>query len=114
MALTIRRGDHERIRAEITPYTAASAIKFTAKRNLSDADAAAIISKSVGSGIEITSVGDVNTPAVAIITVLPANTQALSNNYDWTLYYDLVDGSNHTLDSGELIIQREVRTTIDP
>lgn len=105
--LTITRGDSERLKAVITPYTAAVGLKFMAKKKLKDLDAAAIISKTLASGIAVTVVGNSTTPAEAMITINPAETQALPNKTQ-TLFYDLVDGANHTLDTGELIIKPEV------
>ncbi len=110
--LTITRGDSERLNAVITPYTAASSLRFMAKRKLKDADADAIIDKSLGSGITVTIVGDENTPAEAQITINPSDTQVLPNKREppVVLLYDLVDGANHTLDTGEIIVEPEVLT----
>lgn len=110
--LTITRGDSERLEAVITPFTAAASLRFMAKRKLRDADADAIIDKTLGAGIVITVVGDLDTPAEAQITIDPEDTQVLPNKLDpqVKLFYDLVDGDNHTLDTGEIIVQPEVLT----
>jgi hypothetical protein len=83
-----------------------------AKRKLRDADADAIIDKTIGAGIVVTSAGDVDTPAEAQIVIDPEDTQPLPNKRTppVSLFYDLVDGDNHTLDTGELIVTPEVLT----
>jgi hypothetical protein len=106
--LEIMRGDDERLLAVITPFTAAASLHFMAKKRLGDADAAAIITKSLGSGITVTVPGDVNTPAQAQIAINKADSQVLPNK-DQTLYYNLTDGANHTLAKGKLTVKPEVR-----
>jgi hypothetical protein len=83
-----------------------------AKKKLKDADADAIIDKTVGAGIVITVAGDVDTPAEAQITIEPEDTQPLPNKLSpqVKLLYDLVDGNDHTLDTGEIIVTPEVLT----
>lgn len=109
--LEIQRGDDERLLAVITPFTAASALYFMAKRRLADADEDADISKSLGSGIVVTVAGDVNTPAQAQIEISKADTQALPNKLTppVVLHYNLTDGANHTLAKGKLTVMPEVR-----
>lgn len=110
--LTITRGDSERLKAVITPYTAAASLRFMAKRKLKDADEDAVIDKSLGAGITITVAGDEDTPAEAQIVINPADTATLPNKREppVILLYDLVDGANHTLDTGEIIVEPEVLT----
>lgn len=110
--LTITRGDSERLKAVITPFTAAASLRFMAKKKLRDADADAIIDKTIGAGITVTVPGDVDTPAEAQIAIDPEDTQVLPNKSSppVTLLYDLVDGDEHTLDTGELVVQPEVLT----
>jgi len=109
--LEIDRGDDERLLAVITPFTAATELHFTAKKRLNDADASAVITKALGSGISVTVAGDVNTPAQAQIAINKADTQALPNKLSppVVLFYDLTDGANHTLAKGKLTIKPEVR-----
>ena len=108
--LRITRGDSERLKAVITPYTAAAGLRFMAKRRLGDADSAAIINKSIGNGIFITVEGGAGVSAEAQIIINPADTQTLPNKRTPVveLFYDLVDGDQHTLDTGKIIVEPEV------
>lgn len=110
--LTITRGDRERLQAVITPFSAAASLRFMAKKKLRDADVDAVIDKSIGSGIVVTAAGDADTPAEAQITIDPEDTQGLPNKSipPVVLLYDLVDGDNHTLDTGAITVQPEVLT----
>lgn len=106
--LEIMRGDDERLKAVIDPYTAAAALYFMAKKSFSAADNKALISKQLGSGITITVPGGVGVPAEAQIAIDKADTQALGNK-EQDLYYNLTDGANHTLAKGKLKVLPEVR-----
>lgn len=109
--LEIQRGDDERLKAVITPASAAAQLYFMAKKKLSQADDDAIISKSLGTGISITVAGDESTPAEAQIAISKADTQVLPNREDppVVLFYNLTDGENHTLAKGKLTVKPEVR-----
>jgi hypothetical protein len=109
--LEIQRGDDERLKAVITPASAATALYFMAKKKFSQADADAVISKSLGAGISITVAGDSNTPAEAQIVINKADTQVLPNKETppVVLFYNLTDGDNHTLAKGKLTVKPEVR-----
>lgn len=108
--LVIVRGDSERLKALITPFTAAVSLRFMAKKRLSDSDGAALIDKSVGSGITIVDAGDADTPAEAQILIDPADTLALRNTdkKEVSLYYELEDGNDHRLDFGTLVVKPKV------
>jgi hypothetical protein len=110
--LTITRGDRERLSAVITPFSAAAGLRFMAKKKLRDADEDAVIDKTIGEGIVVTVAGDEDTPAEAQITIDPEDTQLLPNKSTPAvkLLYDLVDGDDHTLDTGEIIVLPEVLT----
>lgn len=66
-----------------------SAMRFSAKRDVSDADVAAVISKTLGAGITITTVGDATTNGVLSIALAPADTSTLPAGYTSTLQYDV-------------------------
>lgn len=108
--LEIVRGDNERLKALITPFSAAASLRFMAKKRLSDADDDAIIDKTIGNGITIVDAGDVNTPAEAQIVIEPTDTQVLPNTdkREISLYYELEDGDDHRLDFGTLIVKPKV------
>lgn len=109
--LEIVRGDSERLKALITPASAAASLRFMAKKRLSDADADAIIDKTIGNGITVVDPGDVNTPAEVQILISPLDTQALRNNGDKVevgLYYELEDGADHRLDFGTIVVKPKV------
>lgn len=105
--LEIVRGDSERLKALVTPFSAAASLRFMAKKWLSDADDAAIIDKTIGAGITIVDAGDLDTPAEAQIIISPLDTQVLSNKRI-SLYYELEDGDDHRLDFGTLVIKPKV------
>lgn len=108
--LEIVRGDSERLKALITPFSAATSLRFMAKKRLSDADSAAIIDKTVGDGITIVEVGDLDTPAEAQILIDPEDTLPLRNTdkIEVALYYELEDGDDHRLDFGTLVVKPKV------
>lgn len=108
--LEIVRGDNERLKALITPASAAASLRFMAKKRLSDADSAAIIDKTVGNGITIVEAGDLDTPAEAQIVIDPSDTLVLPNRdrIEMALYYELEDGADHRLDFGTLVIKPKV------
>lgn len=105
--LEIVRGDSERLKALVTPFSAASSLRFMAKKKLGDADSAAIIDKTIGEGITIVDAGDLDTPAEAQIEIDPADTQVLRNK-EVTLIYELEDGDDHRLDFGELVVKPKI------
>ena len=109
--LEIERGDNERLKAVITPASAAAELFFTAKKKLSQSDEDAVIAKSLEDGITVTVPGDEDTPAEAQIAIDKADTQVLPNreNPPVVLFYDLTDGDNHTLAKGKLTVKPEVR-----
>lgn len=106
--LTIKRGDAERLKAvEQTYLTFATGLRFMAKRRLRDADADAIIDKTIGAGITITVAGGPTVFAEAQIAIDPLDTEPLPNR-EVTLFYELEDGNDHTLDEGTLIVMPKV------
>lgn len=108
--LEIVRGDSERLKALITPFSAAASLRFMAKKKLSDPDDNAIIDKTIGDGITIVNAGNVNTPAEAQIVIEPLDTQSLRNTdiREVSLYYELEDGNDHRLDFGTLVVKPKV------
>lgn len=105
--LVIVRGDSERLKAVVTPFSAVTSLRFMVKKNLSEADGAAIIDKSIGNGITIVDVGNVNTPAEAQILIDPLDTQVLPNRRI-SLHYELEDGNDHRLAFGTLVVKPKV------
>jgi len=110
--LTMTRGDARTLDVPITldgaPWTipVGATVRFTAKERTTDADGAAKIAKSTGSGI--TAVDD-----VATVTIAPADTDALAaDGLDATLWYDVqVAGAGFgpwTVARGRLIVQPDV------
>ena len=83
-------------------------IRFSAKRDDSDADSAAVISKSLSSGITITTVGNVTTDGVLSVALAPADTTALPAGYAVALTYDVAvydaSGDAYSTHSGTLTI----------
>lgn len=108
--LEIVRGDSERLKALVTPFSAAVSLRFMAKKRLSDADSAAIIDKTIGVGITIVDAGDADNPAEAQILIDPTDTQSLPNTdkREVSLYYELEDGADHRLDFGTLVVKPKV------
>ena len=117
MDLTMTRGDARTMSVPMTlagvPWEipVGATVRFTAKRKTSDADGAAVIAKSTGSGI--VAVAD-----VATITIAPADTDALAAaRTNETLYYDVqVTGAGSsfgpwTVASGRLIVEPDVSRT---
>lgn len=113
--LTMTRGDARVLTVPMTlngaPWTipGGATVRFTAKRRTTDADGAAMITKSTGSGI--TAVGD-----VATITIAPSDTDALAAaRTNETLYYDVqVAGAGFgpwTVATGRLIVKPDVSRT---
>ena len=89
-----------------------SDIRFTAKRDTSDSDASAIITKSLTSGVTITTVGDTTTDGMLSVALTPADTTALPSGYTSTLQYDvtLYDavGDAYTVAGGVLTVTPNV------
>ena len=63
--------------------------RFTAKRDLADDDSAAIISKTLASGITITTNGGVGVDGVLTVAITQADTAALPTGYAVALVYDV-------------------------
>ena len=80
---------------------------FTAKFKVQDADAAAVVKKSTGSGIVVTDAPN----GLATLTINPADTAALAEKNTQRLVCDvaLKDGANvYELDSGTLDVAGNV------
>lgn len=63
--------------------------RFTAKRDVSDDDSAAIISKTLGSGITVTINGGIGVDGVLTVTISQADTASLPTGYAVALVYDV-------------------------
>lgn len=83
-------------------------IRFTVKRDASDADASAVISKTLASGISVTTVGNATTNGVLSVAIAPADTQTLPTGYTVALSYDVrlydVAGDAYTVAQGVLTV----------
>ena len=92
----------------VTGLAANTDARFTAKRDLGDADSLAIISKRLGSGVTVTTTGDATTNGVLSVAIAPADTAALPAGYAVALPYDvtLYDtlGDEYTVASGTLTV----------
>lgn len=64
-------------------------MRFTAKRDVSDSDSGASISKRLSAGISITTAGDATTNGVLAVAINPADTAGLPAAYVTTLAYDV-------------------------
>jgi hypothetical protein len=81
-------------------------ITFTAKRSTYDADADAVLRKTVGSGI---TVADDPATGVATLTITAADTADLSQSKSLPWDVEVVDGEDvRTPLSGRLVISRDV------
>lgn len=88
--------------------TAFTDIRFTAKRDLADPDAGAVISKTILSGITIITSGSASVAGVLSVAIAPADTQALPTGYTSTLAYDVrlydAAGDAYTVAQGVLTV----------
>ena len=111
--LTMVRGDTEAFAFSVSGLgssglNAYNDIRFSAKRDVTDADGAAIIAKSLSSGIVVTTPGNASTPGVLTVSLAPADTQALPTAYARTLTYDVrvydASGDAYTVAQGTLMV----------
>ena len=111
---TMKRGDTLPINHTVTDGGAAvnltgKSLRFMAKRSVADADSAAVITKTIGSGITVTN----PTGGLAQTLISPADTTglpAIAQLLQWDL--QMVDGSNvYTLESGTLLVSPDVSVT---
>lgn len=111
--LTMVRGDTDALAFSVSGLgssglSAYNDIRFSAKRDLADADASAIITKSLASGVSITTVGNATTPGVLSVAIAPADTQALPAGYAVALTYDVrvydAGGEAFTVAQGTLTV----------
>lgn len=83
-------------------------VRFTAKRDVGDADAIAIISKRLASGITITTDGNATTDGVLSVAIAPADTSGLPAGYTVALAYDVrlydAAGDAYTVAQGMLTV----------
>jgi hypothetical protein len=112
--ITMSRGDRLDLTLRVTlsksPYDLTGcSLWFTAKQSYVDADAAAIIQKTVGSGITVTDAQK----GIAAIVVLPADTEDLDGakvNLYWDVQLETASGDVWTIVKGNLIINPDVTT----
>lgn len=93
-----------------TPYVlTGKTVRFTAKRKITDADTDAVISKVSGSGITVMSNPNDNK---AVIAILPADTDFITNKIRLMCDVQIKDGSNvYTVATGTLTINPDVTRT---
>lgn len=120
---TLLRGDTNILVVTVTNLpsgglAAYGAIAFTAKRDKSDADASAVISLSLASGVVITTSGNATTDGVLTITIPAASTATLPA-YDALLAYDvqLIDTTTtphtvHTVAQGTLTVTADITQAV--
>jgi hypothetical protein len=114
-ALSMTRGDRQSFTVTLTDGAGAPlnltdlTVTFTAKRTRYDSDAAAVIQKSDGDGIVIT------TPAsgVAVLTIEPEDTEELTNlrTLHWDIQVDDGSGDVRTPITGRLVILPDITRT---
>lgn len=84
-------------------------IRFTAKYDTGDADVNAVLSKTLASGITITTVGNATTNGVIQVALAPADTSVLPTAYASNLTYDVSVydgvGDAYTTHQGTLTVQ---------
>lgn len=113
--LQMKRGDTVSLTVTVTqngsPFNLTGcAMRMTAKWNYTDADGSAVFTRTVGSGIVLT------TPlsGIATVTIAPANTSSLPA-YTNNLFYDIQvtdTGSNvYTVQNGILTVDPDVSIT---
>lgn len=103
-ALTLTLTDEDGSPVDLT----AAAVRFTAKRNIIDADDAAVLSKTVGSGVVL-----VNAPGgIARIDIAAADTAAFAGRVElvWDIQVTRA-GLIRTVDAGTLTVLPDVSRT---
>jgi len=117
--LDVSRGDHATLRFTISNLSATGltscTVYFKAKRDATEPESAALITKDSGTASQITvvTVGSDTVAGVADVFLLPADTNTLPA-YTQALYYDLVvvDSANkhYTVGDGLLVVKVDVDT----
>ena len=111
--LTIVRGDTDALSITVgnlgaSGLAAFSDARFTAKRDLGDADTSAVITKTLASGITVTTNGNATTNGVLSVAIAPADTATLPAGYAVALAYDVrlydVAGDAYTVAQGILTV----------
>lgn len=113
--LSLTRGDTALLALTVSGLSAlglsGAQLWFTVKRNLSDADSAAVMQKTVGAGISTTGTGNNDTAGTALITVQPSDTASLVDA-EQLLLFDVqlqdANGVKTTLCSGYVTILPDV------
>lgn len=112
--LSLARGDSTTLTITVANLSASGLnafndARFTAKRDVGDADTLAIINKRLAAGITITTDGNATTPGVLSVAIAAADTQGLPSGYPVALSYDvrLYDalGDAYTVASGVLTVE---------
>ncbi|MGZ6360764.1 MAG: hypothetical protein ACXWP0_03685 [Ktedonobacterales bacterium] len=90
---------------------------FTAKRDASDADSAAVFQKTIlAGGIAITTNGGTGVNGVLTTTVAPVDTETLPTGYSVLLVYDVkvkdTSGVETTVDSGTITVKADVTQAV--
>lgn len=111
--ITLTRGDSRTLSITVLDSDGSAAdltgasIWWTAKRDINDADADAIISKTVGSGITVTNAAG----GLATVTIAPddwTDAEDSDKHYVWDLQVKSDTGTVTTVASGRIIITPDV------
>ena len=111
--LSIVRGDSTTLTITVGNLGAAGLnafndVRFTAKRDVGDADTIAIISKRLSAGITVTTDGNATTDGVLSVAIAAADTAALPAGYPVALSYDVrlydAAGDAYTVAQGMLTV----------
>ena len=115
VAISMTRGDTFTFNLAVTQSGAAynltgASIRMTAKWNYTDADNAAVFSRTIGSGITVTNAAG----GLATVSIAPSNTSSLPATTT-NLYYDIQvtdSGANiYTVAYGVLTVNPDVSIT---
>lgn len=106
--ISLYQGDDRSVAIDVSTDITGAALTFLVKVRRLDADADAVITKTIGSGITVTNAG----LGLATLTLDAADTEALSTDpfYRWEL--QAVDATNevHTLAAGRFVLRDDLVT----
>ena len=116
--IIVRRGDTKKI--PVTAYDTSglpfnlaqvTGIKFTVKKKRSEPDSSALISKSLGSGIEVLNAAN----GTMMVTLNPADTSSMTSSLRglvWDIQIVTSLGEVYTIADGLMNVERDVTRSI--